>query len=131
MALIRIIPKGVLRLDGGKTVLLSGAEYVRQKLASRFRWWKGEWFLNLNEGVPYRREVFVVDPDLDVIRALFRSIVRSVVEVASVTRFDLVFDPTTRELSFDFEVTLITGDVLTVTPDDDLFLLTLQIDEAA
>lgn len=126
MALWRIIPKGDLRLDAGKVVMLSGADYVRQKLSSRFRWWLGEWFLNLEEGIPYRRDVFVKDPDIDVIRALFRNVLRTVVEIANISRFDVAFDATTRLLTFDFEVSFVGGETLVVQPGDDDFILTIQ-----
>ncbi len=126
MAIFRIIPAGDIALENGRFVMLRGAPYVRQKLVSRFRFWIGEWFRDRREGVPYRQDVFVRNPDLEVIRNLFRRIVRSVVEVAAIRRLELVYTPATRRLACDFELQLVSGEVLIITPRDRQFIVTLQ-----
>ena len=74
MALIRTIPAGDLAIENGHFVLARGVGYVRQKLSVRFKFFLGEWFLDLREGVPYYRDVFTWNPNLPVIRALFRRV---------------------------------------------------------
>jgi len=133
MSLFRVIPQGdldlVLNPETGKRELLiiTGAAYVRQKIATRFKFFLGEWFLDQREGVPYFREIFVKNPDIDIVRAIFRRVLTSVVEVSTITRFDLAYDPVTRTLSFDFAVTLRTGEELVVTPSDRLFIIDVPL----
>lgn len=136
MALFRVIPEGDLDLVSnpvtGKRELLivTGAPYVRQKLASRFRFFLGEWFLDRREGVPWYRDVFVKNPQLQVIQDIFRKTILSVVEVASIIRFTTNYDPVARRLSFDFAVTLRSGETLTVNPNDRLFIIDLPAEAA-
>lgn len=132
MTLFRVIPAGDLALEvnpaNGKRrpVLLRGPQYVRQKLQTRFKFFLAEWFRDLRQGIPYYRDVFVRNPDLDVIRSVFRDVILSVVEITSIARLDPVYDPAARTLAFDFEVVLTNGDTLIVQPNDAAFIITLQ-----
>lgn len=127
MTLVRIVPAGDVEIneDGTLPDLLTRAQYVRQKLSTKFKHWLGDWFLNRREGVPYREELFIVGPNVEVLRGLFRDIVRSEPQVARITRFDLLLDTTERLCSFDFAIVLTTGEVLVVSPDDDDFIITI------
>jgi hypothetical protein len=125
MVAYRKIPAGDLALENGDLVVISGAEYVRQKLAVRFRFFLGEWFLDRREGVPYYRDVFVKSPNLAVIRSLFRAVAMSVPGVASLPRFEIDFHPQERHLLFDFIAKTSFGDAIVVTPADTLFILTV------
>ena len=124
MAVMRVIPAGDLELIGGTVALIEGAGAVRQKLASRFKFFLNEWFLDQRQGVPYYRDVFVKDPNLDVIRSLFRRIVVGCPGVLSITRFEVVYDEAGRGLSFDFAAKVTGGD-LVVSPKDRDFSLDL------
>jgi hypothetical protein len=126
MAVFRIIPHWDIDLKDGRVFTLKGPEYVRQKLAQRFKFWLGEWFLDRRQGVPYRRDILIRQPDLEVIRALLIGVVRSVPQVATIPKFEVLYTPSTRRLACDFVVTLITGEEVVVEPGDQLFILTLQ-----
>jgi len=124
MAVIRTIPAGDLELVGGTVHWVEGPEAVRQKLSARFKFFLNEWFLDLRQGVPYYRDVFVKEPNLDVIRSLFRRIVVECPGVLSIGRFQLVYDEPNRGLSFDFTAKVTGGD-LVVSPKDKDFILEL------
>lgn len=126
MALYRVIPEGDVKTVDGQVQVATGADYVRTKLAQRFRFFLGEWFLDLRKGVPYYRDVLGRSYNVNSARAIFRSVLRSMPEIATIVRFDLVFDRSRRSLSFDFEVTLLDGGTVIVRPTDDDFIL-LQI----
>lgn len=96
---------------------------MRIKLAQRFRFFLGEWFLDLRKGIPYYRDVLGRMFNRDAARAIFRGVLRTIPDIASIVRFDLVFDRATRRLAFDFEVTLFDGTTLIVRPTDDDFIL--------
>lgn len=42
-----------------------------QRLRMRMRRFLGEWFLDTGLGIPYRRDILVKNPDLQVIRSIF------------------------------------------------------------
>jgi hypothetical protein len=122
---IRVIPAGDLALKNGSPYYIEGVAYIRQKLSVRFRFFLGEWFLNQLEGVPHFRDVFVHDPNLDVLTTLFKGIAEKTPGVLSVPRFKLIFDTVSREASFDFTA-VVDGGVITVAPQDQDFIVDPQ-----
>jgi hypothetical protein len=108
---------------------MSGLQYARQKIAARFKFFLAEWFLDRREGVPYFRDVFVKNPDLRVIRSVFRQVLLSITTelgtplVKSIPTFELVFTPATRSLAFAFQAVLDSGELLSVLPSDQLFII--------
>jgi hypothetical protein len=124
MAIIQIIPAGDLALSSGDVVIASGPEYVRQSILSRFKFFLGEWFLDLREGVPYYRDILIKNPDIDVIRSVFRKVLLTTPGVLEIERFALTLDNAKRELRFDFSCR-VEGGAVTVNPADDAFVVTV------
>jgi hypothetical protein len=117
--IFRYIPPNDLQLvtlPNGKTdlALVRGVEYVRQSIWNGFNFWLGEWFLDASEGVPYRRDVLVKDPDLVVVRTLFVRMIRQTAGVVTLTGFRLLFDRANRTLGVVFSCTCDDGNALTV-----------------
>ena len=126
MPLYRVIPSGdVLVVDGQVQVTATLGEYVRTKLRQRFRFFLGEWYRDQRQGIPYFRDVLGKAPRLGIVRSLFRAVLTSTPGIATITRFELAFDKTTRRLGFDFAVTLVDGTTLVVAPAEDDFILDL------
>lgn len=68
--------------------MIDGADYARQRAEVTFNFWLGEWFLDLREGMPYRRDVLIKDPNRDTVRSVIRRgwlTVPGIVAVKSVT----------------------------------------------
>lgn len=125
MAVIQVIPDGDLALDdGGNFAMVEGSQFVRQLIESRFKFFLGEWFLDEREGVPYYRDILIKNPDVDVVRSVFRRVLTTTPGVLSILRFDLRFEASTRTIYFDFEVQSTDGPIV-VTPDDDAFIVRL------
>ncbi len=122
----RVIPKGDLDIVDGDLVMLGGAAYVAQKMAARFQFFLGEWFLDKREGVPYFRDVFTHNPNIDVIRSVFRQVALSIKSVASLPKFETIYSPATRSIAFSFEAKLDTGESLIVEPTNDLFIISVR-----
>jgi hypothetical protein len=129
MAVIRIIPAGDLAIEGGDVVVLgktpeTRVQYMRQKIASRFKFFLKEWFLDEREGVPYYRDVFVKNPNQGLIRSLFLKLLRETPGVLDVPEFRISFDQAARTCGFDFQAIVTDGEVV-VTAEDEDFLLNL------
>ena len=82
---------------------VEGAQAVVQKVAMTFAIFRGEWFLDLSYGVPYRTEILVKNPDLDRISSLLRKTLMGIEEIIEIRKFNLEFNPQQRELQVDFE----------------------------
>lgn len=102
-----------------------GLDAVAQGIRIRLRLVRGEWFLNMDAGVPYL-DSNGVDPTLvlfgakfDAVRAdaAFRAAILKTPGVRSVLALSLVFDGRTRSLQASFQVATEFGDtsVETVT----------------
>lgn len=127
MAVLALIPSGDLALVNGDFSFIEGTKFTRQKLAARFQFFKGEWFLDQRQGLPYFRDVFVKNPNLDLIRSLFQKVIVDTPGIASVSNLQLVFDPGARTLAFSFTAKLKNGGApFVVTPEDRDFLVDIS-----
>jgi hypothetical protein len=106
---------GDLYLDGVDIPLVEGKEAVAQHVLVRLKRVKGEWFRNVNDGIPYFEEILGQrNPDLPRIRRIFERAITSTPGVESLDRLDLSFDSTTRALTIsNVEITTTDEDVLT------------------
>ena len=124
-----IIPAGDLRLDPtpeGKSVLVlyKGSDFVRQKIIARFQFFLGEWFLDTRLGIPYYRDMVGTDPDFAVIRSIFRKVLQSIPEIATIDKLTVSLD-VDRNLSVEFDANLVAGGVLEIRQPDLPFIIRL------
>lgn len=91
-----------------KTVL---ADEVAQRLAVRLQFFKGEWFLDLREGMPYFERVLVKGPIRELTYAVFRQAIQETEGVASVADLQLERGEN-RTLAVTFTAALSDGSVL-------------------
>lgn len=125
MAIVQTIPAGDLEISGGRLARASGIEHTTNKLAMRLAFFKGEWFLDTREGVPYFRDVFRKDPQLDVIRSVFSQVIRKCPGILALRSLSVKFDAATRELTVGFEAISEAG-VITIRPgEDERFIVTV------
>jgi hypothetical protein len=122
MAVFRTIPAGDLALVNGDFVWQSGIDQTRQTILNRFKFFLGEWFLDLREGVPYYRDILGKNTDPEVARSVFRNVLRTTPGVLEITRFELRLDARERVLHFDFACQTADGEV-SVSPSDDAFVV--------
>lgn len=106
-----------LRLVNGDLVWLGQVEGLEtlEEVAQRFRvrlqFWKGEWFQDAREGVPYRDKVLTKNPSRQTVIAIFSNIIRTTPGVAALQRLDYSLDNATRELSLVWSCLLNDGRV--------------------
>lgn len=103
-----------LKLVKGQLVLVTDpAEATAIELRNKFQFVKGEYFLDTRQGVPYFGFVFVKNPDLLLIRQLFRTIILSAQAVKRVLELTTDYDSSQRKLSFSFRAETDSGKVIT------------------
>jgi hypothetical protein len=104
-------------LAAGDLTLTKDLEAIRQAVQIRCQTFLGEWFLDLEAGIPYFQNVLVKSPNIAAIRQIFRNKIETVPGVVAVTRLDLNFDRQTRSLTLSFSANTDLGEITgTITP---------------
>lgn len=75
---------------------ISLVDSVTQKIKIRLKWWLGEWRWDEAEGLPYKDELFVKNPDTDSLEQALREKIFEVTEVTEVKDVSVDYDYRTR-----------------------------------
>jgi len=97
----------------GDFAFTSGVAGVAQTIRLRMLAVKGEWFLDLGDGVPYFDGLLGSRFDAAAVTQLFRSQLLAIPLVSSILAFGLNFDGVTRTLTVSWEVKTVFGDTVT------------------
>lgn len=106
---------GDIDLTLNDATLCIGTQEVKQRITQRLRCFKGEWFLNEELGIGYFEEVFVANPNVNIIGAIFKREISATPGVIKIKAFALNIDRALRTLSVTFSVQSTEGDVGPVT----------------
>lgn len=97
--------------EDGDLAIVEGAEWVEQACRVGLQVFRGEYYLDEEEGVPMFEQVLVKNPSLAAIRQVYRSELLSVPGVRDVTSLTIAFDPPSRALSVSWVVTTDLGEL--------------------
>lgn len=89
---------------------ITQTEATVQAVETRLRLFKGEWFLNLDDGVPWFQRVLIKPARLREVESIIRRTILQTEGVERLIKFDFIFDGETRKLSVEFEARTIYGD---------------------
>lgn len=107
-----LVKNGALVFKAGDIVLTrTRREAVRQRLILALGVHRGEWFLDVTAGIPYRADIMVRPYDPQIVQAILTERILADEDVAALESFTLDLDPTTRRLTFSF--------VAALTPEPD------------
>lgn len=97
--------------------LVQGEEAIQQQLRIRLQFFLGEWFLDTQVGVPFYRDILIKNPNLALIRDVFRRAIITTPGIASVEELNVeITDKALRVLSVSFRATMDTGETLDFEP---------------
>jgi hypothetical protein len=89
---------------------ISESEATVQAVSTRLKLFLGEWFLDINAGVPWYQKVFVKPAKTQDVEKIIRNTIRETEGIDSLTKFDFNFDSITRSATVAFTATTIYGD---------------------
>jgi hypothetical protein len=113
------ISTGNLRVERGV------AQCTAWKLSNLFGFFKGEWFRDTRQGVPWFQYVYVSNPNLNLISTIFERVIKSAPGVAAITDLTLNFIPAQRQLNASFAALTNTGAILVGGPGPP-FIITVK-----
>lgn len=89
----------------------TGVNAVAQGIRIRLQNFKGEWFLDLDDGVPYYQDILGQKYDQNKVRDAFRDAILATPGVEELLKLEVSFDGQTRTLSVEWEVRAATGTI--------------------
>ena len=92
---------------------MDGSDDILQNLQQTLQLWLGEWFLDTTVGIPYRQQILVKSPNLDVIQADLVNAALDVPGVTSIVDYSVNFDSTGRSLTVSMSVQDSNGQTIT------------------
>lgn len=95
---------------GGADYYVDNREAVAQSVLTRLRLWRGEWYLNTQEGTPYYQEVLGKNKESTAVQALYKRI-RDTEGVLRITDFSTTYDADTRQMYFELTIDTIYGEI--------------------
>lgn len=105
---------GDLLVDAGHIYFSSGLRAVAQGIKIRLLSFKGEWFLDLDHGVPYWQDILGQKYNETKVRAAFRDAILAAPGVNKILELEVEFDGATRAVNVWWRVQTIFG----VTEDE-------------
>ena len=98
--------------DGDITLeIVDGLESVRQRVTQRLRMFRGEYYLDTRQGVPYIDDILKHNYDEALANRVITDTILSVQDVTGVTDISLSFVSATRELTYNANVQTIFGNM--------------------
>lgn len=91
-------------LRGGDWAFATDREGIQQRISQVLKTIAGEWFLDLDYGLPYFEQILIKNPNLPAVQDTFRRALLSVKGVSSVERLTLSLDTTSRTLTVNWVV---------------------------
>ena len=82
----------------GNLALVDELTSVEQRVLERLRFWRNEWFLGFNDGVPYLSEIFERPITVGLASTILASEAMKVTDVLDVYDIEAEIDPATRTL---------------------------------
>lgn len=99
MSDIKLDQNGDIDLTNGSMTLVDGVDAVTQLLNQRLLFFYGEWFLDLDKGIPYFEKVFMKNPNPSVLDSLFKRAILTTPGILRLEAFSMTLDTARRSLS--------------------------------
>ena len=93
---------------------LSNAELMQQKLRNRLKIVQGEWYLDTLLGLPYFSQIFVKNPNWQLVTSLIKKLILGTNGVLQIVAFGLTIDAANRKLDGSFSVQIESGEIVPV-----------------
>lgn len=92
--------------EGGKIKLVYKADEVVQRVRTRLRKILGEWFLNINTGIPYYGGQVLGGKDFNYIKLVISSEINTTLGVSEIKELNLITNPKTKKTSIYAEIVI-------------------------
>lgn len=106
-----------LAIVSGDLGIATGVTAIQQDLQQTLQLWLGEWFLDTTVGVPYRQQILVKNPSIDLVQADLINAALDVRGVVEIIDFSIEYDSTNRAASVFMSAKTSNGQVIKAQAD--------------
>ena len=107
-----------LEVENRDIALVADGEEIDQNIRIRLQFYKGEWFLDIEAGVPYFESILIKNPDLIEVDRIFKVAILEAPEVDRITKYSSSFDQARRVFSVSFRAVSVYGEEITVEDEE-------------
>jgi hypothetical protein len=107
-----------VKVDNRDISVLSDSNEIDQNIRIRLQFYKGEWFLDTEAGVPYFEDILIKNPDLIEVDRIFKVAILEAPEVDRITEFSSSFDSSNRTYSVTFRAVSIYGEEIVIENEE-------------
>ncbi len=101
-----------LLLKNGDISVVTGDDAIIQNLQQSLQLWLGEWFLDTTKGVPFKQQILVKNPVIDLVQADIINTALAVPGVVEVTNISFDYDAAGRSISMSLDAKTSSGQVI-------------------
>lgn len=91
-------------VDGDLVLTKTESESLAQRLKIKLLSFEGDWFLNLNEGIPYHQKIFLKQTPKATIDLIFKRAILEEEDVLALLEFSSTIDARYRIYSLNFKI---------------------------
>jgi hypothetical protein len=106
---------GDIAIINNDITFTKGSQITLQKLKQKLKFFKSEWYLNNEAGIPYYEEILKKNVDLGKIEPIFIRAIQSVEEVVEILKLEITQDKIKRTLQINFAVRDVNSNIVEVT----------------
>ena len=100
MSTIKIDSTNDIEIIDNDLSFVSGRDEIAQVLRQELRVFLGEWFLDIDEGIPYLQEILKKNPNTSTVDAVFKNKILESPGVIELTEYELDFEGRSLSLYF-------------------------------
>lgn len=82
--------------------LIEGVDQIAQNLAIRLRFFLGEWFLDIEQGIAYYQDIFIKSPNQIQVENLLKNEILETDGIIEITSFEAEYDVALRKFNVAF-----------------------------
>ncbi len=113
---IKLNDNNDIAIENNDIVFITSIDEVRQRLLENLNTFKGEWFLDLEMGIPYYQDISKKNIDLNVIESVFKDAILDSPGVLELLDFSLDIDNSSRQLDVNFTARASEGEIVINLP---------------
>lgn len=101
-----------LLITNGDLSIVDGTDAIAQDLQQTLQVWLGEWFLNTAVGIPFKQQILVKNPIIDLVQADIINAAKNVPGITEIQEIAMEYDNANRAITMSIVALDSNGEVI-------------------